>query len=157
MNPHGYGNCEKGDSDFGGLVSCYVNLPSNCSDMEESNTNPGKWLSAQACGNATGEEFSEKKTQKPAVYILSAPPPTSTTPFDGCTVVESDEGGSKATGKKCIFPFTWAYNGVTYDGCAFVPGFDPFPWCSTKVDQDGVHVAGQGEWGKCDMTKCSCK
>ena len=26
------------------------------------------------------------------------------------------------------------------------------PWCSTKVDRNGEHISGQGNWGNCDET-----
>merc|ERR1712080_643830 len=29
--------------------SCFVNLPSSCTDLQESKTNPGMWYSAQPC------------------------------------------------------------------------------------------------------------
>ena len=32
---------------------------------------------------------------------------------------------------------------------------DVKPWCSTMVDDNGVHVGGQGKWGYCD-SKCPC-
>ena len=57
VNPNGYGECKKQDSDFGNSVTCYVNLPSECTDLIESGTNPGKFLSAEACsvrGNMPG-------------------------------------------------------------------------------------------------------
>ena len=44
----------------------------------------------------------------------------------------------------CIFPFT--YNHVTYHEC--ILDLDG-AWCSTEVDDDGMHVGGQGKWGIC--------
>ena len=32
---------------------------------------------------------------------------------------------------------------------------DNRPWCSTKVDDNGVHISGQGKWGYCDP-ECPC-
>ena len=32
---------------------------------------------------------------------------------------------------------------------------DVRPWCSTMIDDDGVHVNGQGKWGYCDP-ECPC-
>ena len=29
------------------------------------------------------------------------------------------------------------------------------PWCSTMVDDNDVHVSGQGKWGYCD-SECPC-
>ena len=35
--------------------------------------------------------------------------------------------------------------------------YDTFPWCSTMVDEFGVHVSGVDEWGKCDPDNCPSK
>ena len=43
---YGYGNCEK---KFMGEALCYVNLPSSCSDLEDSTTDPGEKISVEAC------------------------------------------------------------------------------------------------------------
>ena len=32
---------------------------------------------------------------------------------------------------------------------------DVKPWCSTKVDDNGVHISGQGKWGYCGQ-ECPC-
>ena len=50
-------------------------------------------------------------------------------------------------GKECIFPFK--FRGVTHNACAqpFTSGYEP--WCSTKVDDDGVHMGAQ-DWGDCN-------
>ena len=47
------------------------------------------------------------------------------------------------TGKPCAFPFT--YKGNTYEKCTEIE-HDQF-WCSTEVDDNGVHVSGK--WGNC--------
>ena len=44
----------------------------------------------------------------------------------------------------CIFPFTFNY--VTHHECLVD---NDGAWCSTEVDDDGVHVSGQGKWGIC--------
>jgi len=49
INSNGFGQCKKHDYAFEGAVSCYVVLPSKCSDLLESSTNPGVYRSAQAC------------------------------------------------------------------------------------------------------------
>ena len=66
-----------------------------------------------------------------------------------------------SSGMKCIFPFTWY--GETYDACTReqFPGSNGEPWCSTKVDDDGVHIGGQGNWGGCSQAcpeeeGCNC-
>ena len=50
--------------------------------------------------------------------------------------------------QRCIFPFIW--NGQTYYGCPVDPNNNAFRWCSTKVDEYGYHVSGQGRYGYCD-------
>ena len=62
----------------------------------------------------------------------------------------------------CVFPFTFNYkdsNGTnvnqTFYGCTTNLDPDDKPWCSTKVDSDGIHQ--HGHWGHCetDSTDCS--
>jgi choriolysin H len=53
VNKNGFGNCKKKSSTLGGL-SCYVNLPTNCSDARNSGSDPGKKYSAVACRNGNG-------------------------------------------------------------------------------------------------------
>ena len=52
-------------------------------------------------------------------------------------------------GLKCIFPFT--LDGVTFNECTTYNS--EWPRCSTKVDDDGVHVDirddGNFNWGYC--------
>ena len=51
MNDNGFGKCQKKSSNdhFKGAHVCYVNQPSNCTDLYTSSTNPGEKVSAQAC------------------------------------------------------------------------------------------------------------
>ena len=51
INPNGYGKCNKASSyeHIKNKAVCYVNQPSNCSDLAFSTTNPGKKFSAEAC------------------------------------------------------------------------------------------------------------
>ena len=53
--------------------------------------------------------------------------PPDTTP--GPCVVAKGPG----SGKPCVFPFLWNYDGVRYTGCAWDKARDIAPWCSTKV------------------------
>ena len=69
------------------------------------------------------------------------------TPFaDECLTMSGP-----SSGMKCIFPFTW--RGETYDACTreASTASNGDPWCSTKVDDDGVHISGQGNWGGCSQ------
>merc|ERR1739842_74253 len=63
--------------------------------------------------------------------------------------------GGPAAGEPCVFPFK--HNGHTYTACTdWVYADPPQPegtkWCSTKVDDDGVHVEGNGHYGFCPST-----
>ena len=49
--------------------------------------------------------------------------------------------------RTCIFPFN--YQNQTYAGCTGEGVPDGILWCSTKVNSEGDHIAGQGEWGHC--------
>ena len=51
INPNGYGKCNKASSyeHIKNKAVCYVNQPSNCSDLAYSTTNRGKKFSAEAC------------------------------------------------------------------------------------------------------------
>ena len=50
----------------------------------------------------------------------------------------------------CVFPFIYADR--IHDRCTSFDGDSP--WCSTKVDADGVHVSGQGNWEYCSDSSC---
>lgn len=65
----------------------------------------------------------------------------------GCNTKSSDNPSRKSN-KECVFPFT--HLGKTHNGCKVGSDVeDEGPWCSTKVDENGVHVRGKGEWGYC--------
>ena len=55
--------------------------------------------------------------------------------------------------KPCIFPFT-TNTGQTWNTCTIVDDPSAPAWCSTKVDDQGNHIGGQGNWGNCDVSKC---
>ncbi len=68
--------------------------------------------------------------------------------------------GTSQSNTPCVFPFTLL--DVTYFSCAygFISSkfFDYLPWCSTKVDKNGKHVAfsdGSFNVGVCEpKSKC---
>ena len=51
ISENGFGSCQKKSSNdhFKGSPVCYVNQPSNCTDLYTSVTNPGEKASAEAC------------------------------------------------------------------------------------------------------------
>ena len=46
-----------------------------------------------------------------------------------------------------MFPFI--FNGKSHNACTWDQATPESPWCSTKVDDKGVHVENMGEWGVC--------
>ena len=48
VSASGYGNCKKTSPSIG-KVTCYVQQPSSCKDLRNSETNPGEQSSATAC------------------------------------------------------------------------------------------------------------
>jgi len=55
---------------------------------------------------------------------------------------------SKDPNTPCIFPFK--FKGKIYNACPPDPEFPSRTWCSTKVDNRGKHVTGQGKYGFCE-------
>ena len=56
-----------------------------------------------------------------------------------------------SNGTTCVFPFIFSH--VTYEACTMET--EDEPWCSTKVDDNNVHIGGEGNWGYCDL-ECPC-
>ena len=54
-----------------------------------------------------------------------------------------------SSGKECVFPFI--LHGITHNACTKhgIEESDYAPWCSTMVDDDGVHIDQKGLWGDC--------
>jgi len=53
-------------------------------------------------------------------------------------------------GAECVFPFSWG--GKTYRGCTpwtYGGTFQGRGWCSTKTNEEGLHVNGEGNYGFC--------
>ena len=68
-----------------------------------------------------------------------------------CTTTTGDDPN-----KPCVFPFK--FKDETYNYCTTTSNDpdDTKAWCSTKVDEFGRHVGGQGNWGYCEP-KCPTK
>ena len=61
-----------------------------------------------------------------------------------CSVIQQDDKSIRP----CVFPFS--YRDEIYNDCTTVAVPDGRAWCSTKVDENGVHVGLGGFWGHCD-------
>ena len=48
---------------------------------------------------------------------------------------------------------SFKYLDITYNTCSLKNAPEGKPWCSTKVDEAGVHIGGKGNWGNCG-TNC---
>ena len=71
-------------------------------------------------------------------------PPSPNKDSDNCMTIDGPSNGTA-----CVFPFTaW---GKTYEACT--TDTDVRPWCSTKVDDNGVHMLDV--WGYCGPA-CPC-
>merc|ERR1711978_453651 len=51
INENGLGNCQKEYEFLGNQLICYVQLPSTCTDLQQSATNAGEFYSAEACNS----------------------------------------------------------------------------------------------------------
>ena len=74
--------------------------------------------------------------------------------FDGSTSATTSSpsgGGTVGSCANCIFPFI--YLGRLHLTCTTLDG-DPKPWCSTKVDSNGIHVSGENQWEHCESSSC---
>ena len=60
-------------------------------------------------------------------------------------------------GVPCVFPFRYA--GRTYHTCTYDHSriFQYFPWCSTKVNKNGKHIAKKGRDGLWNVGICEDK
>ena len=47
----------------------------------------------------------------------------------------------------CIFPFE--FKGIDHNQCIWDGNSENGAWCSTKVDINGKHLSGYGNWGNC--------
>ena len=75
----------------------------------------------------------------------------STSPNAGCNIdscVTTEDSVKKCM--PCVFPFT--YDGITHTSCTYYGGYSK-PWCGTKTDENGLYQSGQ--WGYCNMDKCT--
>ena len=77
-----------------------------------------------------------------AIFLLSLPTEMEAAATSDCKTV-----GGPSSDVECIFPFK--YFGITHNGCT-VHGnteSEEKPWCSTKVDKNGLHV--KDSYGYC--------
>ena len=60
-----------------------------------------------------------------------------------CTTI-----GGPSSNLLCVFPFE--FRGKVYKTCTWEHAEpDNKAWCSTAVDNEGLHISGQGKWGHC--------
>ena len=94
--------------------------------------------------NTCPASTTEVTTQAPTTTASTAGPTTTS----GSSVSTSASTGSCGN---CIFPFI--FGNRIHESCTTIDG-DAQPWCSTKVDSNGVHVSGGGHWEYCTDSSC---
>ena len=65
---------------------------------------------------------------------------------DSCITTQEIKSTKRC--RECVFPFT--YENITHTACT---PYEDAHWCSTKTDENGVHLSGH--WGYCNMDKCT--
>ena len=70
VNPAGTGACRVRDENFDGAFSCFVSQPSNCTDLKNSPTNPGKQISAAACEDENEGKIALLVTKNIDLFVL---------------------------------------------------------------------------------------
>jgi len=140
----------------------YGNCPSSCPGAESSSCTPGTSYTVDCntcvcgsdskpvcttntCGSTT---TSTTTTTTSTTSSTTTTASTSTTTAASSTTCTTNAG--PAAGSACVFPFT--FSGTTYVSCAeWIYGGEHQgdKWCSTKVDSQGVHVNGEGNYGFC--------
>merc|ERR1712115_383882 len=129
--------------------------PSSCPGAEGSICTPGTSYTVDCntcvCG-ADGNPVctsndcgSTTSTSTPTTSPATTTTTTTSSPSSTCTTVSGPGAGAD-----CVFPFT--FSGTTYVSCTeWIYGGENqgSKWCSTKVDSQGVHVNGEGNYGFC--------
>merc|ERR1712066_662995 len=130
--------------------------PSSCPGAETSSCTPGTSYTVDCntcvCGAdgtpvCTSNVCGSSTTTTTSTTTITT---TTSSPSSTCTTVSGP-----ATGAACVFPFT--FSGTTYVSCTeWIYGGENqgSKWCSTKVDSQGVHVNGEGNYGFCG-TDCN--
>lgn len=72
--------------------------------------------------------------------------PESPKPQVQVSCLTNEEGPVK--NKPCVFPFI--LNGRKYTKCTKDYDARKRPWCSTQVDEMGIHMPKRGQWGYCN-------
>jgi len=118
---------------------------------------PGK-KPAKKPEKTSGKKPAKKPGKKPAKVTTPKPsskaPGNTTTPSTVATSTFTDapttppcQNCTASNGKTCVFPFS--YGDGTFTSCTSWYTNGGAPWCSTKVDQYGIHISGAGEYGNC--------
>ena len=55
--------------------------------------------------------------------------------------------GGASLNASCVLPFN--FDNKKHYSCIYGPFSDGYPWCSTKVNENGTHISESGHWGYC--------
>ena len=106
---------------------------------------PQTIASTSANLSSTSTNLSSTYTNSSSTYTnLSSTYTNSSSTYTNCSTVSGPNPNAQ-----CIFPFK--YGGITYHQCTTAGNAagDFTTWCSTLVDESGVHIGGAGNWGNC--------
>merc|ERR1712154_246253 len=110
-------------------------------------------ICSSTCPGATTTTSTTLSTTTASTTTSTTTKTTTTVSTSTTTTLSTTSG--PAAGKPCVFPFTFA--GTEHTSCAeweFGGAAQGEFWCSTKVDSEGNHVDGEGEYGFCSP-ECS--
>ena len=88
------------------------------------------------------------QTQAPTTTASTSGP---TTTSGSSVSTTSAAGNTTGSCGNCVFPFI--FGNRIHESCTTIDG-DSQPWCSTKVDASGNHVASTGNWEYCTDSSC---
>ena len=113
------------------------------------------WIDSQLTNSNTCSPPSSSGTTGTSSSGSTTTPSTVVSPTTSSNTSATTTAGSSVTGSgscgNCVFPFTFA--GRLHTTCTKIDG-DAKAWCSTLVDESGVHVSGGGNWEYCEDPSC---
>ena len=92
-----------------------------------------------------GGEWNDAQCDQPRGYICKGPLLSNEEmkiEAKGCRTIKGP-----SPNLPCVFPF--GFKGIDHNQCIWDGDSENGAWCSTKVDKNGKHISGDGNWGNC--------
>jgi len=105
-----------------------------------------KWTRAQLNDGTTYYHTDTQVDLKKPTGFVEGPSEAADTSAGNSRIVSMPDESEGGIGGRCVMPFI--FGGTTFHKCA--PDGDRY-WCSTKTNDNGVHVSGGGNWGWCPV------